>query len=101
MDAGRAPKTINGELATLRQVLKHARLWYRLEEGYRPLKNTKPPVGQAISDDEQYRLFEAARTQESLNLITTLFPWHGKNKKIDPTKPMTRGELHGDLSGSL
>ena len=27
-DAGRAPKTINGELSVLRQVLKRARLWY-------------------------------------------------------------------------
>lgn len=28
-DAGRAPKTINGELSVLRQILKHAKLWYR------------------------------------------------------------------------
>jgi site-specific recombinase XerD len=26
---GRAPKTINGEISVLRQLLKHARIWYR------------------------------------------------------------------------
>ena len=50
-DAGRAPKTINGELSVLRQVLRHARLWYRFEEDYRALRNTKPPVGQALTDE--------------------------------------------------
>ena len=40
----RAPKTIIGELSVLRQVLRHAKLWYRFADDYRPLKNTKPPV---------------------------------------------------------
>ena len=34
-DEGRAPKTINGELSVLRQVLRYARLWYRFQEDYR------------------------------------------------------------------
>jgi hypothetical protein len=38
-DAGRAPKTINGELSVLRQVLKRARLWHRFVDDYKPLKN--------------------------------------------------------------
>lgn len=62
-DAGRAPKTINGELSVLRQVLRHARLWYRLQEDYRTLKNTKPPVGQAITDEQQERLCQMARSE--------------------------------------
>jgi len=41
-DLGRAPKTINSELSVLRQLLKHAKLWYRFLEDYKPLKNTKP-----------------------------------------------------------
>ena len=61
-DEGRAPKTINGELSVLRQLLRHARLWYRFEEDYRALKNTKPPVGQALTDEEQERLFAVARS---------------------------------------
>ena len=160
-DQGRAPKTVNGELSVLRQVLKHARLWYRFHEDYRPLKNTKPPVGQALTDDEQQRLFEVARSEprwlfayvaatlaffcglraleirglqwkhvnwmkselqirrsktpagwrdpslnracnnallELLNRARALgfaepdhfvFPWHGRDKRIDPTRPMT------------
>ena len=61
-DEGRAPKTINGELSVLRQVLRHARLWYRFEDDYRALRNTKPPVGQALTDAEQKRLFKAAQS---------------------------------------
>jgi integrase len=160
-DAGLAPKTINGEVSVLRQVLRHARLWYRLQEDYRPLRNTKPPVGQALTDEQQQRLFEKARSEgrwlfayvaavlafycglraceikglqwkhvdletkrlqirrsktpagwrdPSLNgaclsalqvLLTKalalgfaepdhyVFPWHGREKKIDPERPMT------------
>jgi integrase len=62
-DEGRAPKTINGELSVLRQILRHARLWYRFEEDYRALRNTKPPIGQALTDDEQQRLFAAAHSR--------------------------------------
>lgn len=62
-DQGRAPKTINGELSVLRQLLKHAKLWYRFAEEYKPLKNTKPPAGQAITDDAQAHLFEVAKSR--------------------------------------
>ncbi len=159
--AGRAPKTINGEVSVLRQLLKHARLWYRFQEEYKPIRNTKPPVGRALTQDEATKLFEVARTRPdwtyayvaatlsfycgmraceikglqwrdidwenhlieirrsktpagwrtpSLNTtcyeaLRTLFesaaavgiaeiehfvfPWHGREQKIDPTKPMT------------
>ena len=62
-DAGCAPKTINGELSVLRQLMRHGKLWYRFADDYKPLKNTKPPVGQAISDEEQTRLFTLAKTK--------------------------------------
>lgn len=62
-DEGRAPKTINGEVSVLRQVLRHARLWYRFQEDYRALKNTKPPVGQALTDEDQERLFAVAQSE--------------------------------------
>ena len=160
-DAGRAPKTINGELSVLRQLLKHAKLWYRFADDYKPLKNTKPPAGQAIGDDAQAHLFAVAKSNptwvfayvaatldffcgmrtceikaiqwkhiswaqrrlairrsktpagwrdpslndtclEALRELYArasafgftepdhyLFPWHGKNKQLDPTRPMT------------
>lgn len=61
-EAGRAPKTINGELSVLRQVLKRAKLWYRFDDEYTTLRNRKPPVGRALTTEEQSRLFEVART---------------------------------------
>jgi len=61
-DLGRAPKTVNSELSVLRQLLKHAKLWYRYREDYKALKNTKPPAGQAIADHEQVRLFDIAKS---------------------------------------
>ena len=160
LDAGRAPKTVNGELSVLRQVLRHARLWYRFEEDYKTIKNTRPPVGQALTDDDQRKLFDAAKSHPewmfaylatalsffiglracgikglqwkhvdwlqrrlqvrrsktpagwrdpSLNTACEMalaelhvranaigfaepehfvFPWHGRDKKIDPTRPM-------------
>jgi len=60
-----APKTINGEISVLRQLLKHAKLWYRFAEEYKPLKNRKPPTGQAITDDDQARLFEVAKSRSA------------------------------------
>ena len=61
-DLGRAPKTVNSELSVLRQLLKYAKLWYRFTDDYKPLKNTKPPAGKALTDDEQMRLFDVARS---------------------------------------
>lgn len=160
-DGGRAPKTINGELSVLRQVLKHARLWHRFAEDYKPIKNRKPPVGQALTVEQQARLFTLAKSRPEwlfayvastlsfyggmraceikalrwrdielgnallhvrrsktpagwrsptlnatcLDVIGYLhsqaaalgftqpehfvFPWHGRNKRLDPTRSMT------------
>jgi len=60
---GRAPKTVNGEISVLRQLLKHARLWYRLQDDYKPIPNTKPPAGRALTREETSRLFEIAKTR--------------------------------------
>jgi len=62
-DAGRASRTINGELSVLRQVMKHARVWYRCEPDYRVLRNRRPPAGQALTPEEQDTLFATARTK--------------------------------------
>jgi len=65
LDAGKAPKTVNGAVSVLRQILKHARLWNRVAEDYRPVRNNKPPVGRALSLEEQKRLFETAALWKS------------------------------------
>lgn len=59
---GREPKTINGEISVLRQLLKHARIWYRFQEDYKPIPNTKPP-GRALTPEEASQLFEVAKTR--------------------------------------
>lgn len=158
---GRAPKTINGEISVLRQLLKHARIWYRFQDDYKPVRNTKAPAGRALTAEEVAKLFEVARTRsewtyafvaatlsfycgmraceirglqwkdidwdnrliaikrsktpagwrtpslnntcyESLHRLFDeaallnaaapehyVFPWHGREQKIDPTRPMT------------
>ena len=59
LNQNKAPKTINGEVSVLRQLLKAAKLWYRFQD-YKAIPNNKPPVGRAISEEEQQRLFETA-----------------------------------------
>lgn len=61
--SGLAPKTINGEVSVLRQLLKHARLWFRFVDDYKPIPNTKPPVGRALTYEETTRLFAMAKTR--------------------------------------
>jgi integrase len=161
LEAGRAPKTVNGEVSVLRQLLKHARLWYRFREDYKPIPNHKLPVGKALTEEEQARLFEVAQSRsdwlyahaaatlafycgmrsceikalkwENIDLTAGVleirrsktpagwrnptlndackqalanlyakasligatnpehhaFPWHGREQKIDPTRPIT------------
>jgi len=161
LSKGLAPKTVNGEVSVLRQLLKHARLWYRIEDDHKPIRNHKQPVGWALTDEElSVLLFTASQRPDwkyaytaivlgfccglracevkalkwkdidfdakeiairrsktpaghrtpSMNSICArvlydlkqdvkmlnadepehyVFPWHGKNQKIDPTKPMT------------
>ena len=62
LNEGRAPKTINGEVSVLRQLLKHAKLWYRFDD-YKAIRNHKPPVGRALTEEEQQRLFEVAQSR--------------------------------------
>jgi integrase len=71
LEQGKAPKTINGELSVLRQLLKHGRLWDRFKEDYKTIRNDKPPVGRALTNEEQARLFEVAQSREDwLNAYT-------------------------------
>lgn len=55
---------------------------------YRVLKNknTKPPIGHALTDEEQQRLFATAESRPEW--IFAYVAWQGRAHEIDPTKPM-------------
>jgi integrase len=70
LEQGKAPKTINGEISVLRQLLKHAGLWYRFAD-YKTIRNHKPAIGRALTSEEQARLFEVAQSRSDwLNAFT-------------------------------
>ncbi|MGI9069122.1 MAG: tyrosine-type recombinase/integrase [Pyrinomonadaceae bacterium] len=81
-DAGKAPKTINGTVSVLRQLLKHARLWNRIAEDYKPMRNNKRPVGRALSLEEQKRLFETAALWKSETAALVKVGKDGKTYKL-------------------
>ena len=62
-DAGRAPKTINGELSVLRQILKRAKLWYRFADDYTHATQPQAAGRPGADAEEQERLFALARTR--------------------------------------
>ena len=62
-ESGRAAKTVNGEVSVLRQVLKRAKVWYRIEDEYTTIRNRKAPVGRALTPEQQHHLFAIAQTK--------------------------------------
>lgn len=53
------PATLNAELGILRRILKRARLWARVADDIRPLKEPGS-IGRALTEDEQQRLLKTA-----------------------------------------
>jgi len=53
--AGCKNSTINGEVGFLRRLLKKARLWHRMSEDIKPLKEGRS-IGRALSEEEIIRL---------------------------------------------
>ncbi len=58
-EQGVGPATLNAELGILRRVLKRARLWARVADDIRPLKEPGT-IGRALTEDEQQRLLKTA-----------------------------------------
>jgi integrase len=56
------PATLNAELGILRRILKRARLWARVADDIRPLKEPNT-VGRALTPEEQERLLRTAATR--------------------------------------
>ncbi len=58
-EQGVGPATLNAELGILRRILKRARLWARVADDVRPLKEPGS-IGRALTEDEQQRLLKTA-----------------------------------------
>ena len=53
------PATLNAELGILRRILKRAKLWARVADDIRPLKEPRS-IGRAITEEEKQRLLKTA-----------------------------------------
>ncbi len=56
------PATLNAELGILRRILKRAKLWARVADDIRPLKEPSS-IGRAITEEEKQRLLKTAAMQ--------------------------------------
>src|SRR5262249_54061592 len=61
------PRTCNLELKVVRQLLKTARLWSRLADDYKALKEPAKGPGRALTPEEETRLFECAQKSPYLS----------------------------------
>ncbi len=53
------PATLNAELGILRRIMKRARLWARVADDIRPLREPSS-IGKALAEEEKQRLFKTA-----------------------------------------
>ena len=58
-DQGVGPATLNSELGILRRILKRAKLWARVADDIRPLKEPST-IGRALTEEEKLRLLKTA-----------------------------------------
>lgn len=58
-DQGVGPATLNAEIGILRRIMKRARLWARVADDIRPLREPST-IGRALTEEEQQRLLKTA-----------------------------------------
>ena len=58
-EQGVGPATLNAELGILRRIMKRARLWSRVADDIRPLREPST-IGKALTEDEKQRLLRTA-----------------------------------------
>jgi integrase len=58
-DQGVGPATLNAELGILRRVLKRAKIWARVADDIRPLKEPNT-IGRALTEEDKQRLLKTA-----------------------------------------
>lgn len=61
-EQGVGPATLNAELGILRRILKRAKLWARVADDIRPLKEPST-IGKALTEDDKQRLLKTAVTR--------------------------------------
>jgi integrase len=66
-----SPRTCNLELKVVRQLLKTARLWSRLADDIKPLRENSKGPGRALSPEQETKLFDCA--QKSLYLSAAFY----------------------------
>jgi integrase len=59
------PRSVNLEMQALVAILKEAKLWRRLENDYKPLRQQKSLAGKEITVEHQLRLLEVARERDA------------------------------------
>jgi integrase len=72
LDQGTAPKTVNLEIGTLRQILKRGGQWARLQadEEKVDMLATQDDIGRAITPEEEAALLKACAESRSRSLLT-------------------------------
>jgi len=66
------PKSLNNELSTLRLLLKHADMWYRVCAKFKMAKITREREGRALDQEEQIRLFTVAQSKPKYRWVYVL-----------------------------
>jgi integrase len=56
-----SPRTVNLEIKVLRNILRTAKLWSRIADDYKPLKENRKGPGRALTAEQEKKLFECAQ----------------------------------------
>ncbi len=90
---GRAPRTVNYEVGTLRGILKHFRLWSTIAEGVKGLRE-RHDVGQAIPPEDEAKLLNAARQSRSPALLPLMILSLDTGLRASEVKSLRRSDIH-------
>src|SRR5215475_9671661 len=60
-------RTVNLEIKVLRNMMRTARLWSRIVDDYKPLKENKRGPGRALTPEQEKKLFECAQKSPYLS----------------------------------
>lgn len=58
-----APRSLNLELRVLRMILKDAKLWSRLADDYKPVREPKQGIGRVLTPEQETMLFRVAASR--------------------------------------